>query len=422
MVDYSTKNSLFKNIIRQMVKVSRSAFGLNENVEILSNSITDQSKQASKVQDENSDTLAEVNRILETARRLEQTSNDADAVSKEGIEKQKGYLNEMKKLADSIEQGNLFINEFRKKSEEVNKMTKLIMDLSGRLDVLSINGAIEAARQGAAGAGFGVIAREMKNLAQETEVSAKQVEDIFNSFNTASANVQNLFKVSSESLKRSKEEAGSIYEVFNQIENHNENIKLEADSISRLVASLVERNENREKSTELILEGAERSTNQIGQVYKQSEDLHEVVENILENMGEIRLDWHDRALESVTDISRELSKRKINEFDDFLKGCFTRYPYIELLYVMNEKGIQINNNVVNPDFKDLIDSGGIGEDRGSRSYCRKILGGDSSYISGIYVSSAVNHLCLTVSVVFSFNDSEYILAADLNLEKFVMQS
>ncbi len=164
------KNNIFKNIIRQMVKVSESAFTLSENVEILNTNINSQTGQTSKVQKENSDALSEVNKILEKATGLKQTSNQADNASKAGIERQKTYLGEINGLSESIEKGRLFISEFKNKSEEINKMTNIIKDLSGRLDVLSINGAIEAARQGAYGAGFGVIAREMKALAQETEL------------------------------------------------------------------------------------------------------------------------------------------------------------------------------------------------------------------------------------------------------------
>ncbi len=188
-----------------------------------------------------------------------------------------------------------------------------------------------------------------------------------------------------------------------------------------LVESLVKRNELQERSAEMILEGAEKSAFQIGQVHQQSEQLHNVVKDILENMGEVRLDWHDEAVKSVEEIAKDLSDCRIN-FNDYLKNCFNKYNFIELLYVMNGRGQQIDNNVVHPDFINMIDNSGKGADRSTRSYCRHIIDGENSYISGIYVSSASNHLCLTVSVKFFCRGEAFILAADLNLEKFVLQS
>ncbi len=53
-----------------------------------------------------------------------------------------------------------------------------IEDLSDKINVLSINASIEAARAGAAGRGFKVIANEVKNLAHESSTFLTQIEEI----------------------------------------------------------------------------------------------------------------------------------------------------------------------------------------------------------------------------------------------------
>ena len=207
-------DSIFKNIFRQMVKVSQSAFGLKENVEVLGKNIREQTIQASRVKEENRETLTDIKKILEKTSYLTDTADGADEASRQGREKQQQYLEEVDQLSNSIGRGASFLKEFRKSSEDISRMTQLILDLSGRLDVLAINGAIEAARSGDAGLGFGVIAREMKNLAQETSVSAERVDSIVKKFEDSSREVQDLFELSRGSLEKSRQEAKNIFNVF----------------------------------------------------------------------------------------------------------------------------------------------------------------------------------------------------------------
>ena len=414
-------DSMFKNIIRQMVRVSKSAFGLSNNVSTLSRNIHEQSQQILNVQSENRETLDEVTNIRDRSNSLADTAMNADASSRSGREKQMHYLEELQRLSDSIEKGTLFINDFKKKSEDINTMTSLIMDISERLDILAINGAIEAARQGSSGAGFTVITREMKKMAEETKLSAERVETIVKQFDSSSSEIQSLFSDSRDSLRDSRSEADSIYRIFGDIENRNSLVLEEADSIRQLVDSLVKRNDSRETSARVIMDGARISTSHIEEVDRESDGLQSVVKTILEEMGEIRLDWHQNALDSVKSIAGKLETVE-GEYNGCLHDCFRDFPFIELIYVMDGKGIQIEDNVVNPEFIDQIEGGGKGADRSSRSYVRKLSENNNSYISGIYLSSAVSQLCLTISVCFSGQTGPCILAADLNLEHFVEQN
>ncbi|MDC7240308.1 MAG: hypothetical protein PQJ50_08105, partial [Spirochaetales bacterium] len=58
-------HDFMKNLIRQMVQVSRSGFGLNSHSSSLSSIFSDQKKQAENVQRENLDTGREALTLLE---------------------------------------------------------------------------------------------------------------------------------------------------------------------------------------------------------------------------------------------------------------------------------------------------------------------------------------------------------------------
>ncbi|MBA4138145.1 MAG: hypothetical protein C0518_12585 [Opitutus sp.] len=74
---------------------------------------------------------------------------------------------EMKRAMDSI----------KASSDEVAKTLRTIDEIAFQTNVLALNAAVEAARAGEAGAGFAIVAEEVRNLAQRSAASAKETAE-----------------------------------------------------------------------------------------------------------------------------------------------------------------------------------------------------------------------------------------------------
>jgi len=74
----------------------------------------------------------------------------------------------------------------RQRVQETDKVLGFIKNISAQTNLLGLNAAIEAARVGEHGRGFGVVAEEIRKLASGSAESIKQVENIIHEIKEAS--------------------------------------------------------------------------------------------------------------------------------------------------------------------------------------------------------------------------------------------
>ena len=74
-----------------------------------------------------------------------------------------------------IAETTLNIEEVYEASAKIKNITKIIEDIAFQTNILALNAAVEAARAGDQGKGFAVVASEVRNLAQTTQSSVKDI-------------------------------------------------------------------------------------------------------------------------------------------------------------------------------------------------------------------------------------------------------
>ena len=152
--------------------------GLNHGVDQVSTAlgqISQASQHVAQGTSEQASDIEEVSSSLEEIASITKQNSDnaqqAKVVMNEAgqiIEKVKSHMGQM---AQAIAQITAL-------SEETSKIIKTIDEIAFQTNLLALNAAVEAARAGEAGAGFSVVANEVRNLAMKASEAAKNTSHL----------------------------------------------------------------------------------------------------------------------------------------------------------------------------------------------------------------------------------------------------
>ncbi len=110
---------------------------------------------------------------------------------------------------------NSNINDILHLSEDINEITGFIKQIADETKMLGLNAAIEAARAGDVGKGFGAVAAEIRKLSDE---SKDTVANIKQSTDKIKRKISETSKVSELTLRSSEEQAAASQEITASIE------------------------------------------------------------------------------------------------------------------------------------------------------------------------------------------------------------
>ncbi len=145
--------------------------------------------------------------LEETASTMEQISSTIKASAENSVagnEKMLESKHAIEKAGEIISETASNIEEVYESSVKIADITKVIENIAFQTNILALNAAVEAARAGEQGKGFAVVASEVRNLAQTTQDSVKDIST--------------LIADSDDKIKRATNSARESKTIFDEIE------------------------------------------------------------------------------------------------------------------------------------------------------------------------------------------------------------
>jgi methyl-accepting chemotaxis protein len=214
--------------------------GAAQIAEVLEASLIGTGKQQEKVQSliqSISGISSSVENVANVAHIAAEKAQESNVEASKGSEIVTQTTNSIESLATDVSNSSTAIRNIEMDSTNIGEVIKLIKNISEQTNLLALNAAIEAARAGDQGRGFAVVADEVRTLAQRTQSSAQEIEQMVKSLQENTLNAVGVMDQCLDQTKVCVTEAEHTGTAFNNII---ESVKSLVDLNDQIVNATVE--------------------------------------------------------------------------------------------------------------------------------------------------------------------------------------
>ncbi|CAG0938373.1 Methyl-accepting chemotaxis protein McpB [Gallionellaceae bacterium] len=278
----SSIQGIIRNVSESAEQVRHGAVQVSDATTRVTSGSQSQSEAASAMAAAMEQMTVSIDQVAEHASDAQKTTAQSGELSSRGGEVILHVVNDMRSIAETVNQSSTIIQDLGKQSDEIFSIVQVIKGVADQTNLLALNAAIEAARAGEQGRGFAVVADEVRKLAESTTHSTQVIAGMIDKIRAGTKDAVGSMEVCVNQVNKGVEMAGQAGEAITQISSGAQQVSHVVSDISSAIReqsiAISEVARNVERVAQMSDENYATAQNAASTV-RNLEELAEVLEN-----------------------------------------------------------------------------------------------------------------------------------------------
>lgn len=244
--------------------------------------------------------------VTDVARIASTLANNTNHISSQVIEGNEALqysftqMNEIEGATDSV---TAVIRQLHEQAQQISSITSMITQISEQTNLLALNASIEAARAGEAGAGFAIVADEVRELSHQTADSADKIHTLVQEIQQSTTGGVRAAETATSNVVKGTKTLDNLEEKFTEIVQSIENMTGEIEEMTAISEEMAAGTQEVAASLEEMSGAAESSSELVGRVTSASDEQNETIATMSHSIADMN--------ELIQTLQQTMSKFKV---------------------------------------------------------------------------------------------------------------
>lgn len=282
-------NALIHRVQQSSVQITTSSTQIAASGKELEATVTEQLASTNEVSATAQEIAATSKQLVKTMDKVAGMAHNTAVAASNSRDELSGMEITMRQLMEATNSITSKLGVMNTKAGNINNVVVTITKVADQTSILSLNAAIEAEKAGEYGAGFAVVAREIRRLANQTSVATLEIEQIVKDMQSAvSVGVMEMDKFNksvSDSVDSVSKISGQITKVIDQVQSlppHFEEVSHNIDDQSQSAQQISE-------AMEQLTEAAQQTVDALRETNSALEQLDDAAQGLRSEISRFKV-------------------------------------------------------------------------------------------------------------------------------------
>ncbi|MEM6869447.1 MAG: CHASE3 domain-containing protein [Cyanobacteria bacterium P01_C01_bin.121] len=282
-------NDLISQVSESGIQVTRSATQISSSSRQLEATMTQQAASTSEITVTAQEIATTADELARTVEQVATMANDTATVAGDGQQQLTQMETTIRQLAEATESIAAKLGLINDKANNINNVVTTITKVAEQTNLLSLNAAIEAEKAGEYGAGFAVVSREIRRLADQTAVATLEIESMVQDMQSAvSTGVMEMDKFS-QNINQGVSDVQTISSQINLIIEQIKGLTPQFEMASKGMDTQSQRGQQIRAAMEQLNDTSQQTFGAVQESNQSISQLNQVVQNLQQEISRFKV-------------------------------------------------------------------------------------------------------------------------------------